>query len=57
MYGSSKEVLTDQKADFLSNLMRRMAKRFRIRQFKTTAYHPQSTGFLERSHQVLKEYL
>ena len=34
-----------------------MAKRFRIRQFKTTAYHPQSNGSLERSHHVRKEYL
>ena len=34
-----------------------MAKRFRIRQFKTTAYHPQSNGSLERSHHALKEYL
>ena len=33
-----------------------MAKRFRIRQFKTTLYHPQSNGSLERSHHVLKEY-
>ena len=57
IYGSPKAVLTDQGADFLSNLMRKMAKRFRIRQFKTTANHPQSNGSLERSHHVLKEYL
>ena len=37
--------------------MRKMAKQFRIRQFRTTAYHPQSNGSLERSHHVLKEYL
>ena len=55
--GWSKAVLTDKGADFLSNLMRKMEKRFRIRQFKTTAYHPQSNGSLERSHHVLKEYL
>ena len=57
IYGSPKAVVTDQGADFLSNLMRKMAKRFRIRQFKTTAYRPQSNGSLERSHHVLKEYL
>ena len=57
IYGSPKAVLTDQAADFLSNLMRKMAKRFRIRQFKSTAYHPQSNGSLERSHYVLKGYL
>ena len=37
--------------------MRRLAKRFRIRQFKTTSFHPQSNGSLERSHHVLAEYL
>ena len=37
--------------------MKKMTKWFRIRQFKTTAYHPQSNGSLERSHHVLKEYL
>ena len=37
--------------------MRKMAKRYRIRQFKNTAYHPQSNGFLGRSHRVFKEYL
>ena len=56
IYASPKAVLTDQGADFLSNLMRRMAKRFRIRQFKTTVYHPQSNGSLKRSHHVIKEY-
>ena len=57
IYDSPKAGLTDQGANFLRNLMRKMGKRFRIRQFKTTAYHPQSNGSLERSHHVLKEYL
>ena len=34
-----------------------MSKRFRIKQFRTTAFHPQSNGSLERSHHVLGEYL
>lgn len=37
--------------------MKRVAKRFRITQIKTTAYHPESNGALERSHHVLAEYL
>ena len=57
IYDSPKAVLTDQESDFLTNLMRKMTKRFRIRQFKTTAYHPQSNGSLERSHHGFKEYL
>ena len=45
IFGSPRAVLTDQ------------GKIFRIRQFKTTAFHPQSNGSLERSHHVLAEYL
>ena len=41
----------------MSNLLKRLAKRFRIKQFRTTAFHPQSNGSLERSHHVLGEYL
>ena len=35
IFRSSKSVLTDQGKNFLSNLIRRLAKRFRIRQIKT----------------------
>ena len=58
IFGSPKGVLTDQGRDFfLSNLLKRLAKGFRIKQFSTTAFHPQSNGSLERSHHVLGEYL
>ena len=56
IFGSPKEVLTDQGRDFLSNLLKRLAKLFRIKQFRTTAFHPQSNGSLVRSHHVLGEY-
>ena len=52
-----KGVLTDQGRDFLSNLLKILAERFRIKQFRTTAFHPQCNGSLERSHHVLCEYL
>ena len=57
IFGSSKGVLADQGKDFLSNLLKRLAKRFRIKQFRTTAFYPQSNGTLERSHHVLGDYL
>jgi len=52
-----KAILTDQGRNFISDLMRKVAKIFRIRKFRTTAFHPQSNGLLERSHHALGEYL
>ncbi|KAL6418729.1 hypothetical protein ACFW04_011838 [Cataglyphis niger] len=56
IYGTPEAILTDQGTNFLSALMRNLTKRFNIKHFKTTAYHPQSNGSIERSH-VLTEYL
>ncbi|KAL6423911.1 hypothetical protein ACFW04_010386 [Cataglyphis niger] len=55
IYGTPKAILTDQGTNFLSALMRNLTKRFNIQYFKTTAYHPQSNGSIERSHYVLTE--
>jgi len=57
IYGAPKALLTDQGSNFLSGLMRAIARKFRIAQVKTTAYHPQANGSIERSHHVLWEYL
>jgi len=57
IYGAPKIILTDQGTNFLSSLIRNLAKKFNIKHLKTTAYHPQSNGSLERSHHVLTEYL
>jgi len=56
-YGAPKALLTDQGTHFLNSLMKNIAKRFRIAQYKTTAYRPQANGSIERSHHVLWEYL
>lgn len=56
-FGSPKTVLTDQGSNFINSLMRTVAKKFKITQCKTTAFHPQSNGSIERSHHVLIEYL
>ena len=55
--GAPKAILTDQGRNFISELMKKIAKLFRIRKFRTTAFHPQSNGSLERSHHALGEYL
>jgi hypothetical protein len=57
IYGSPKALLTDQGAHFLNNLMRIIAKKFKIKHYKTTAYRPQSNGSVERSHHVIWKYL
>ena len=41
----------------MNSVLKRLAKLFSIRQIKTTAYHPQTNGSLERSHHSLKEYI
>jgi len=37
--------------------MKKIAKLFRIRKFRTTAFYPQSNGSLERPHHALGEHL
>ncbi len=38
------QILIDQGRNFISELMKKVAKLFRIRKFRTTAFHPQSNG-------------
>lgn len=56
-FGAPKYILTDQGRNLISALLRVIAKVFKIKQCKTTAFCPQSNGSLERSHHVLGEYL
>ena len=49
-FGAPKSILTDRGSNFTSNMMKRFAKKFKIKQFKTTAFYPQANGALERSH-------
>ena len=41
----------------MSKLIKQVAKRFRIKQVNTTAFHPKTDGSLERSHSSLIEFL
>lgn len=56
-YGIPKSILTDQGANFLSDLFKGVTKLLGIKKLQTTAYHPESNGSLERSHSTFKEYL
>ncbi|KAI4474785.1 hypothetical protein M0802_015444 [Mischocyttarus mexicanus] len=57
LFGAPRAIITDQGRNFISAVFKGVAKRCNVKQFTTTAYHPQSNGSLERSHHVLIEYL
>ena len=57
VHGIPQIVLTDQGANFVSQLFKQVCKLFKVHKIETSAYHPESNGSLERSHKVLIEYL
>lgn len=52
--GIPDEILTDQGSNFLSNLMKKIMETLQVKQIKTSPYHPQCDGMLERFHSTLK---
>lgn len=50
-------LLTDQGANFTSEMFKKVCKLLKIKKIQTTAYRPQSNGALERAHRSLVEYL
>lgn len=57
IHGIPDTILTDQGTDFLSKTFTEVCKLLKINKIKTSGYHPQSNGSLERSHRTLAEYL
>jgi hypothetical protein len=55
-HGAPKSLLTDQGANFLSNLFKSVCKLLKIKKLQTTPFHPQANP-VERSHKPLAEYL
>ena len=55
-FGTPMEVVTDQGANFVSNLMKNVCKILKIKKITTSAYHPQA-NLVERSNRELKTYL
>ena len=41
----------------MCKLMESFEKLFKIKHIKTTSFHPQSNGLLERAHSVIKDLL
>lgn len=57
IFRAPRAILTDQGSNFTSSLLKILARKYKIKQIRTTAFYPQSNGSLERSHHVITEYL
>lgn len=56
-HGTPERVLTDQGANFMSDLFRATCHLLKIKQLRTTAYHPQCNGRIERFHRTFFDSL
>lgn len=55
--GIPKEILTDCGTNFLSKLLQQVYQLLGVKGIKTTPYHPQTDGLVERYNQTLKNML
>ena len=55
--GVPEEILTDQGAQFVSGIMKEVSRLLSIKQLRTTPYHPQCNGLVERFNGTLKAML
>lgn len=53
-YGVPSRITTDQGRQFESNLFNELSRMVGCKHLRTTAYHPQSNGLIERWHRTLK---
>ena len=56
-HGIPEAILTDQGGQFESQLFNEVISKFGITRSRTTAYHPETNGALERAHATLKNCL
>ena len=55
--GITKEILTDQGTSFMSRTLRELYELLGIRSIKTSVYHPQTVGLVERFNRTLKSMI
>ena len=55
--GLPKSVQSDQGSTFVSGIFQQVMHELGIKQYRSSAYHPESQGALERFHQTLKNMI
>ena len=55
--GLPKSVQSDQGSNFMSGIFQQVMHQLGIKQYRSSAYHPESQGALERFHQTLKNMI
>ena len=53
IFGAPSKLLTDQGANFTSQVISELCATLGIRKMRTSSYHPQTNGQVERTHQTL----
>lgn len=56
-HGVPKKITTDRGSEFINDFMKVMTSVYDIHHIKTTAYHPQGNGQVERTNRTLKDIL
>jgi len=56
-FGVPKSIVTDQGTNFTSGLITQMCKLLHVRKVRTTGFHPQSNGRVERVHATIMRML
>ena len=57
LVGQPKSIQSDQGSNFMSGLFQQVMDELGIKQYRSSAYHPESQGALERYHQTLKNMI
>ncbi len=55
--GIPNQILTDQGSNFMSRVVKHVTDKFAINRIRTSPYHPESNGQLERFHSTLKSVI
>jgi transposase InsO family protein len=57
LFSAPKTILTDNGTNFVSKLMDAFENAFKIKHIKTTSFHPQSNGSIERTQGTVKDMI